>query len=60
MKIYEGPGTSIEAWSRGRGRKLVIDIIKGGAELPIFISPKNAKRLIDAVRAAIKESEGER
>lgn len=57
MKIYDGPGTSIEAWSRGRGRKLVIDIVQGGAELPIFLSPRNAKRLIDEIRKAIKESE---
>jgi len=58
MKIYEGPGKSREAWSRGRGRKLVINIIQGGAELPIFISPRNAKRVIDEIRKAIKESEG--
>ncbi len=60
MRIYQGPGTSIEAWSRGRGTKLVVDIIDGGAELPIFISAANAKRLIDQIRKAIKESEAEK
>ncbi len=57
MKIYQGPGTSIEAWSRGPGRKLAVVIVDGGAQLPIFISPDNAKRLIDEIRKAIKESE---